>query len=472
LATIEITRSPQGAAVPSDFVGFSIELDVAQNIYFGPPGIPNTVFLNLIANLGSGTLRMGGDTEDTSCWTGVPPPNPAICQYTLETADFESWANTSSATHWPLLVGLNLAENNTAGAPQWTWDEVTEAILPAMKAAPGSSLLGMEIGNELNLYYTNPIFRPPTYNVTGQITDLLDYLSILKGSKATQSITFAAPAYYNPNPTIIADQVQPLVNYIQGKNPANLGLVTLHWYPLNVSQGPSPTAANLLAPQVVTASENAFNAALAAMAPYGLAVQIGETNSVSGEGQPGLSDTQAAALWALDYMLDMARIGISRLNVHIHDGSSYDPVLSTSPSPGVYVNQVEPIYYAMYAFGAAKRLSFLPLTTTTSANVRAYALSTCPTCAITVFVINKDLTASGTVQIALSAPAAGASLLQLAAPALSSPAASVTYGGQQFSNSTGLLTGTLQSTPVFPQSNGTYTFTLNNATAAVLIIQQ
>jgi hypothetical protein len=205
---------------------------------------------------------------------------------------------------------------------------------------------------------------------------------------------------------------------------------------------------------------------------YGLNVQLGEVNStIPDPGQTGVSDVQASALWALDFSLDMARIGIRRINFHLHDGSVYNPLLISSPSPGVFVNQIQPEYYGLYAFKAAKAKQFLPVTLTTSANIRAYALSQCATCAITVYIINKDMSATGTVQISLSTPGTSATYIELAAPSLSAYAQDVRYGGVQFDNATGLLSGPFQALSVQADNTGVYSVTLSNAAAGILTIQ-
>jgi hypothetical protein len=249
-------------------------------------------------------------------------------------------------------------------------------------------------------------------------------------------------------------------------------LVTLHEYPVSIANGVA-TIAQLMAPTLISQMEAIFHKAVTDMSSlYKLSVQIGETNStIPDPGQTGVSDVQASALWALDYSLDMARIGVRRMNFHIHQGSVYDPIVISNLGGGKFSNVVQPEYYAMYAFASSKGKQFLPVSLTTTANIRAYALSGCATCAITVYLINKDPSAFGSVQISLSTPATSASYYELAAPALSSPAANVTIGGVQFNNATGSLTGPLQSVPIQPDANGNYTVNLDNAAAGILTIQ-
>ncbi len=476
VATVQVTRTPQGSAVPSDFIGISIENTIGQT-YFGSPSAPNSVFLQLLKNLGpSGSLRIGGDTGDTSCWSGQAAPDPSICAYQLTSADFLSWALASSQTGWPMLIGVSLAQAESPGAPQYIVNEITEGLLPVLQQHPKASLLGIELGNEINLYYLNPAFRPSTYSVSNQVSDLQSYVSALKSNSSTKGMTLTMPAYYDPSVSSIEQGVDVIVQDLTKCSkcvPSNVGLITLHEYPLTLNKGQVPTIAQLLSNTIDTNTEQIFTQAVSdATAKFGLSVQLDESGSVSVDpGEPGVSNVQAAVLWELDFALDMARIGVRRANFHIHDGSYYIPIQVNSSGAGSYQVEVMPTYYSLYGFGAAKGQQFLPVTTTTSANIRAYALSTCSTCPITVYLINKDMTASGPVQISLSAPATSASYFEIFAPSLSSPVQDITYGGVQFSNSTGKLTGPVQTQTIQPDVNGNYTVTLDNAAAGILTIQ-
>jgi hypothetical protein len=474
LGTVQIVRSPQGPVVPKDFIGLSIQQSVAL-ADFGSSASGNTVLFRLMKNLGVGTLRIGGAAADSACWNGEAAPTPSICQYTVTATDFESWAFASAQTGWPLLIGVSLAQNESPGAPQYILDEVTRGLLPALAVHPRASLLAIELGNEINLYYLNPAYRTSSYGVQQQASDLLSYMTVLKNNASTQNIALAAPAYFSPSLNAITSQLEPLISSVLtcgGCNPQNLGIVTLHEYFLNHATG-DRTIPQLLSATLMHQVQAVYQKAVGDLSSlYNLRVQIDETNSSSPDpGVTGVCDVQASALWALDYALDMARFGVRGMNFHIHAGSYYDPIVINSSGPGLFSNQVQPEYYAMYAFNAAKGQQFLPLTISSSANIRAYALSKCSTCAISVYLINKDLTASGEIQVSLSAPATSATYFELSASSLASPASGIFYGGVQFDNSTGLLTAPPQRTTIQADASGNYTVLLDNAAAGILTIQ-
>ena len=47
-------------------------------------------------------------------------------------------------------------------------------------------------------------------------------------------------------------------------------------------------------------------------------------NSASCKGTPGVSDTFASALWALDALFNMASVGVDGVNFHMLPGSAYE----------------------------------------------------------------------------------------------------------------------------------------------------
>ncbi len=468
LATINVSKEPSGPVVPDDFLGFSVELSSVSRFFGSSASDSNAVLLNLIENLGQGTLPIGGNSQDEYCWAGATPPQPALCTNTtsLNLQLLESLFKTSQATNWPLLMGLNLAQNSGSYAE----DEILNGILPAQQAE-GGRLLGLEIGNEIDLY--SPPRRPSPYTAQDQVYDVLGYITTLKSDLQTESLRRVAPAYSNYTVSKLEGMLPDFLSGVLGPDPTNLGLITIHAYPTNVcTSGTTVTAAQLLSPSMITKVQQGFEYALSQVQPYGLQLQMGETNSTACSGQNGVSNAQAAALWGLDHMLSTAQLGVRRMNFHLGGTSYYNPV-QTASSSGSFTNQVQPLYYAMYLFQAAKRKLFLPVTINSVSNVSAYALSDCPNCTMYVYVINKDLSASGTVSIvAPKAPKKGnATALALSAPSVSSLAADVTLGGVEFSNSTGELAGAPQTSTVAPDDNGVYTFSVANATAVLVAIR-
>lgn len=71
----------------------------------------------------------------------------------------------------------------------------------------------------------------------------------------------------------------------------------------------------------IRANLSAFGPDISITHEKGLDYILGETNSYSCHGAPGVSNTAGAALWALDYALYASQLGISR--VFFHEGIGY-----------------------------------------------------------------------------------------------------------------------------------------------------
>ena len=113
---------------------------------------------------------------------------------------------------------------------------------------------------------------------------------------------------------------------------------------------------------------------------YGLPLRVDETNSVACAGQPGVSDTFAAALWALDVGLTAAREGASGLNFHGGLGACnaggtlvapwYSPLCTLADGQ----LGARPEYYSLLLLRALEGCAFLQARYRTSHNVSVYAL--------------------------------------------------------------------------------------------------
>jgi hypothetical protein len=276
------------------------------------------------------------------------------------------------------------------------------------------------------------------------------------------------PAYDSASATWRDSYLAP---FIDGVGAANLGTVTLHHYPTAVCGGHDVTIAQLLAPASIKQYIARASGWLRVTDGRGLPLAMGETNSTACSGKDGVDNVFAATAWSLDWLFVNFNLGMRNINFHMDADAFYDAVHVTPiPRPNrrtTYANTVEPPYYAMYAFSnLAQGNRILSAAVDSDANVTAYAVRSSPTGPVSVFVINKDLIASGTITVKPSRPMGNASLLVIQAPNLASN--DVTYGGVKFVNETGKLSGTPQTTTVTPNADGSYTFGLANASIAIL----
>ncbi|MCL5005190.1 MAG: hypothetical protein M1404_01545 [Acidobacteria bacterium] len=487
MATVSVNTQQLGAQIPKGFLGFSNEVSTAGmglpkptakalgNIegpagvpsdaglvyVLGEPGAPNTGFYTFMRNLGPGVLRLGGNSQDNTCWDPKAAPHPAWCHGAITPGLLKLYSTAVDAAGWRMILGLNLKQNS----PRWALSEVTQGVA---KEIPASQILGFEIGNEPSGFAHTPA-RPKTYSPADYVKDALGYIRAFRANPIARKYNFVAPAdccgWNNP---------RDLGIILKGIGP-DLKLVSIHNYPTSTCGQRNVTVAQLLSPKPMESFDDLSKQLVAVAHQDNLPIALAETNSASCGGMAGVSNAFASAVWGLDYMFNIAHDGYTHINFHFSyrkGGSAYNPIQTFGWKAGTeehYRNIAQPLYYAMYMF--ARRASgehFLPASIKTQSNITAFATTSCPNCEVHVFVINEDEKASGTVDVHLSGRTGPGSLLLLQAPSLHSLAADVRYGGQQFDSDGNI--GTPHTTSIARGANGDYTFTLPNASAAVLSI--
>lgn len=475
LAAISVETKAPGRQIPQNFVGFSLEVSTAGQglarfteggnapraaYALGSPGAPNQAFLQLMRNLGPGILRLGGNSQDNTCWKPATAPHPDRCQGELTSADFHLYSEAAKATGWRLIVGLNLKQNSS----QWALSEVTQGIASELTS---QQVFGLELGNEPDLFGEPE--RPKSYSVADLVKDFRAYSEAFKNNATAGKYPVIGPAI-----CCRWRNAQDLGAFLDGVGASTLKLVTVHEYARTVCDGRRVTAEELLAPELMTHFNDAARSWVAAAQQHHLPIALAETNSASCGGMPGVSNAFASTLWGLDWLFSAAQDGFTSVNFHMSyrpGGSSYNPVdtYEASDNSKRYKNVVEPLYYAMYLFAhSASGNHLLPASAQTGANLRAYATSACSNCAVNVVVLNKDSSASGTVRVHLDRRSGMGQLLLLNAPRLDSLSPEVTYGGMRF-DSEGRI-APRHTTEVRPDSHGDYQFDLPRAAAALLTI--
>jgi oligosaccharide reducing-end xylanase len=484
LASVAVRTDSLGAEIPRDFIGFSLEVSTAgqgigafagpapagaagapaeQPVYaLGHPGAPNTGYFRFMQNLAPGILRLGGNSQDNSCWDREKAPHPEGCEAGLTAADLRLFSEAAGASGWRLIVGLNLKQNG----PAWALREVTDGIA---REIPADRVMALEPGNEPDLFFRTP-YRPQTYSAADQVRDFAAYVRALQADSVGRRYAIVGPA------TCCGwRNAHDLALFADGVGPARLKWLTVHNYSATTCGGRTVSAARLLSRELMGGLDSEVRPLVAVARERGLPIAMAETNSASCGGMPGVSNAFASALWGLDYAFTLAHAGFVNVDYHTSyrpgGGSSYNPVdtYGTRDAGGQwsYRNVAEPLYYALYLFShhaAGRRL--LPATVESDANVRAYAVSRCAGCGVTVFVLNKDSTAAGTVRVQLGRTMGTGTLLLLDAPTLGSLAPEVLYGGRRF-DSDGHIAAP-QTTEVKPGADGTYSFTLPHAAIATL----
>jgi hypothetical protein len=449
-------------AVPPGFLGLSIEYPTVEGYAGSDPRNLNTVLTALIGNLAPGqapVLRIGGDSSDRTWWPVPGLQRPAGVSYSLDSRWIAVTRALQQALGARLILGVNLEANSAA---------VASAEAQALMAGLGrSSIEALELGNEPNLYATFPWYvtaqgRP--VNGRGRDYSFDQYLNEYRRTGAGLPAPLAGPT---AGGVLWLNYLAPFL-LAEPKT----GLVTLHRYPLQLCTTPPaspqyPTLANLLASASSTGLANGVVPDVTIAHAHGLQLRIDEMNSVACGSASGVSQTFASALWAVDALFEMARVGVDGVNIHTFPGAGYELFRFTNTG-GRWSATISPEYYGLLMFAqsvpAGSRLS--AITGALPAHLKAWAVRTGDG-QTRVVLINED-TRAHAVSLRGAGLVGPGTLSRLQASGLTATSG-VTLGGQSFGSETqtGLLFGPAQSSTVRPTA-GQYRVTVPAASAATL----
>ncbi len=291
--SVGLATGPPGAPVPADFIGLSFEVrDLPTLAGYATKG--NLVAL--LRSLGPGVMRFGGiSADEQAAWVPTGASKPAWASTAIDESDLAGIATLAKETGWLVLLTVNLGHYEPAGAAQ----EAATA-----HAQLGSYLAGIEIGNEPDLFPRKHL-RPPGTGVHAYLRQAAEYRTAIAAAAPGVPIAGPDPSTGTQGLTWVGDEAATL----------HPQLLTDHYYPLS-SCGEHPTISELLSPNV-RRKESEMLARMVALAhAYKTPLRMDETNDISCEGEPGVSNTFASALWALDYTARAMSAGTVGVNFH------------------------------------------------------------------------------------------------------------------------------------------------------------
>jgi hypothetical protein len=462
---LTVSATPTGHAIPSGFLGLSLEFNAIEPYAGTNPHAINPVLVQLIRNLTPGQapdLRIGGDTTDWTWW-----PVPGMAQSGgIRLSLGKTWLGVTGALTRDLgaklILGINLELDSQTAAG-------TEAR--AFVAGLGrSSIQALELGNEPELYgsfswYKNAsgqhvTGRPPAWDFSSYLPDFARIAAALPG------FPLAGPATGAPK------WIPELGKFLPAE--PRVTMATLHRYPLQLCFMPAaspqyPSVAHMLDPSASRGLANSVASLVGVAHSRHVALRIDEMNSVSCGGAPGVSDAFVSALWALDAVFQMARVGVDGVNIHTFPGATYG-LFNFARRHGKWTGYVAPEYYGLLMFAqAAPAGSHLLRTSGALGNVRTWA-TRAPDGTIHVVLINDYTAQSRTVAVRIPGANDAGTLERLRAPGITARTG-VTIGGQGFgtATTTGLLSGPSGSVSVKP-AHGGYVVRLPPASATMLTL--
>jgi hypothetical protein len=462
-AIISVARGDRsgGPMIPPGFLGLSLE-NTAVLPYAGSDAkLLDPVFLQLVRNLTPGqspVLRIGGDSTDWAWYpiSGLSKPNGVRVALTRRwLAVTHALASELNAR---LIMGVDLEANSRRAA---------DGEAAAFERGIGKPWIeSLELGNEPNLYGTltwyllpdgRPVFgRPPSYSFQSFLGEFTSFASGLPGPLA--------------GPATGALGWMAAVGQFLAAEP-RVKLATVHAYPVQTCDvSPSspqfPTVAHLLASEATTGLADKVAVSVALAHSRHLPVRVDEMNSDSCGTAPGVSDAFASALWALDALFEMARVGVDGVNIHTYPGATYQ-LFTFSHAGRRWTAAVTPEYYGLLMFAqAAPPGSRLLIASTRNAQGITVWATRGRKGRTRVVLINES---SSRRTIALGSGGGHSATLEgLRAPSLTSTAG-VTLGGQSFGTrtTTGVLGGR-SGVAKLTATHGRYVFSLPADSAALV----
>jgi len=459
-----VSANQTGPAMPSGFVGLSLEYHALVPYAGRDPNALNPVFIALMRALSPGqptVLRIGGDSTDQTWWPMPGVVAPGGINFSL-TKDWLRVARAVAAKiDARLLLGVNMAADS-----------------PALAGAEGRALLqgigsryldALEIGNEPDVYtefawFASPAgrvyyARPASYDLQDYFEDFARWRAALPTGVPVAGPAFATETWMSELPSFLSAE-------------PGTSVVTFHRYPLrgcetNVQAGDYPSISNLL-------SDTSSEGLAQSIAPYvvtahaaGIPFRLDELNSASCSGKLGVSNTFASALWVLDTLFSLASVDVDGVNIHTLPGAAYQP-FSFTEQGSHWSASVKPLYYGLLMFEQAFPAGARQLSVDAPTGpVKVYATQT-SSGQIHVVIINKDPITPVVVRVQLPGPQTPAQSEALSAPSVSSTSG-VSLGGESFgaSTTTGVLPTNPHPTTVSP-TLGYYTVTLPGGSALML----
>jgi hypothetical protein len=209
----------------------------------------------------------------------------------------------------PLTVGLNVRTGNLAWA--------TQMAASAQGAAPNG--LSFSLGNEPDLYYLPnyaSLDKPRADEEAAAASlylQLANYLRPALGSAPIIGPELSRPARWrNQLPRVIEQLHEQIVG--------------VHLYPLTTCRSPREVTIGGLLSSRVGESPSRLAWVVADAHAAGLPAIISEANSASCGGLAGVSDSPAAGVWGVRFILSALKTGFQQVRIHF-SGGPYDPFI-------------------------------------------------------------------------------------------------------------------------------------------------
>ena len=448
-----------GRTMPAGFLGLSLEYSAIPAYAGNNPWAVDPVFTQLIRNLAGGDppeLRIGGDTTDWTWWPIRGMHTPAGVSYALTSRWTAVTHALAAATGARLTLGINFEADSAAVA-------ATEANHLVARLGR-NRIAAFELGNEPELYGTF------TWGSSGEPGRAHDY-NFAAFSRNFARIARALPPVPLAGPTSGGRRWFRHVGRFLADH-RHVTVATLHRYPLEgcYVKPPNPTyptIAHLLSARSTHALADSVVTAVRQAHAHGASLRVDEMNTVSCGSDPSVGHSFASALWALNVLFQLARVGVDGVNLHTFPGATY-ALFSFRQVGGQWRGVVNPEYYGleMFAQAAPAGSRLLSVSRPRTRQLQAYATQD-PRGTVRAVVINEG-SGARTVDVRVHGASRTGTIELLTAPSIGATSG-VTLGGQSYGNSTttGRLAGARKTNTIAPTRGG-YVLSVPPASAVML----
>jgi len=309
-ANARITGDNQGFSVESaDFAhGFLTKARMSQRLRtLGPHGV----------------IRIGGYSMDLvwpalGAYHDAPAPVRAIGG-TVDQSDLDNLKELLDDSGWKVTLGASLKSiidpsqvTNPAKdpSPKLTLDQVVAEVKAASDTL-GDDLQAVEVGNEYDLVTT---LTAQQYYDTMKRYDAAIAAAVprtrlkLVGPSANTALTN----------TRLDDFVTAMQADTSGNPQAMIHELSSHLYPGSHCGASNASIPALMSASTFTRTRAKLQGIMAASARLQdrIPMTLNESNSASCSGQPAVSNAYAMSLWSLDYLMQAAQSGVSRVQFH------------------------------------------------------------------------------------------------------------------------------------------------------------
>lgn len=375
----------QGGRIPSHFVGLSIEWSLVER-YMNPSARP--AFVNLLRNLRTGVLRIGGSSQDQMPFDATAPNSnrvitPEDLAYIRGTLDEAGDADERGKPRWGAVLGTAMSppgDTKPWVGPQHAKAFVTQGVEPAFPGQAAKQIAGIELGNEPDLSYGSNLDRYlgdlATYAdpaVTGPFPVIAPNTSEDILPWTTLADPTAATRYFHDWPRIL-NTGAPYMRPRAGEFGA---YASDHFYPLARTCVNKPYrcagTTTLLSDEHLASLDYEVYTHATEAARHRLGYRLEETSTAANRGADGVSNVAASATYALSAMFHTAcpqppdrpgantacTTGAQGLNFHNaevraffspEEGNAYYNAVDYDPTEAMGSPTAAPLYYALLLF--------------------------------------------------------------------------------------------------------------------------